>query len=139
MPIAATNVSVSVSILPALNAHASISRLSQTASFCEVYATFTNTVPLGAQRGSGRAEATFLCERLVDLYARRIGMDPARVRLQNMVPPEKFPYDNGLGWTYDSGNYAAALQLALDTLVDIEKVHAEQRNGLLWISLPLTS
>lgn len=83
------------------------------AAFCEVLATFTNTVPLGAQRGSGRAEATFFSERLVDLFAREVGMDPAEVRRRNMVPPEAFPYDNGLGWTYDSGAYAAALDRAL--------------------------
>lgn len=81
--------------------------------FCEVYAVFTNVVPLGAQRGSGRAEATYLMERLIDRYAVEIGMDPAEVRLRNMVPKEKFPYDNGLGWTYDSGDYTTALELAL--------------------------
>jgi aerobic carbon-monoxide dehydrogenase large subunit len=108
-------------------------------AYCEVYATFTNTVPLGAQRGSGRAEATFLCERLIDLYAKRIGMDPARVRLQNMVPPEKFPYDNGLGWTYDSGDYAAALQLALDTVgyddLPAARAEAAGRGRLLGVGI----
>ncbi len=82
-------------------------------AFCEVFTAFTNVAPLGAQRGSGRAEATYLCERAVDLFARKIGMDPAEVRLKNMVPAEKMPYDNGLGWTYDSGDYPAALELAL--------------------------
>lgn len=83
-------------------------------AFCEVYAAFTNTVPLGAQRGSGRAEATFLLERLVDRYAASIGMDPAEVRRMNLIPPDAFPYDNGLGWTYDSGNYEPALDRALE-------------------------
>jgi carbon-monoxide dehydrogenase large subunit len=82
-------------------------------AFAEVYAVFTNVVPLGAQRGSGRAEATYLMERLVDRYADTIGMDRAEVRLRNMVPPEKQPYDNGLGWTYDSGDYPTALRLAM--------------------------
>ena len=84
------------------------------AAFCEVYAAFTNVVPLGAQRGSGRAEATFLLERLVDKYAREIGMDPAEVRRRNLVPADRMPYDNGLGWKYDSGDYAAVLSRALD-------------------------
>ncbi|WP_030199179.1 xanthine dehydrogenase family protein molybdopterin-binding subunit [Streptomyces sp. NRRL S-87] len=83
------------------------------AAFCEVYAAFTNTVPLGAQRGSGRAEAAFLMERLVDRYAAEIGQDPAAVRRRNLVPAEKFPYDNGLGWTYDSGNYQENFDKAL--------------------------
>ncbi|HEX3650553.1 MAG TPA: xanthine dehydrogenase family protein molybdopterin-binding subunit, partial [Pseudonocardiaceae bacterium] len=82
-------------------------------AFAEVYAVFTNVVPLGAQRGSGRAEATYLMERLVDRYAEAIGMDRAEVRLRNMVPPQDLPYDNGLGWTYDSGDYPTALRLAL--------------------------
>jgi aerobic carbon-monoxide dehydrogenase large subunit len=82
-------------------------------AFCEVYAVFTNTVPLGAQRGSGRAEATFLAERLVDLYAERIGLDPAEVRRRNLVRPEQMPYDNGIGWLYDSGDYPAVLERAL--------------------------
>jgi aerobic carbon-monoxide dehydrogenase large subunit len=82
-------------------------------AFAEIYAVFTNVVPLGAQRGSGRAEATYLMERLIDRYAAQIGMDPAAIRLQNMIPSQKFPYDNGLGWTYDSGDYPKALRLAL--------------------------
>jgi aerobic carbon-monoxide dehydrogenase large subunit len=95
--------------------------------YCEIYAVFTNVVPLGAQRGSGRAEATFLMERLVDRYAETIGMDPAEVRLRNMVPKEKLPYDNGLGWTYDSGDYPKALRLALDRAgyADFETERAE--------------
>jgi carbon-monoxide dehydrogenase large subunit len=83
-------------------------------AFCDVYAVFTNTVPLGAQRGSGRAEATFLVERLVDRFAGEIGMDPADVRRKNFVMPDQFPYDNGLGWNYDSGNYQAAFERALE-------------------------
>jgi carbon-monoxide dehydrogenase large subunit len=83
-------------------------------AFCDVYAAFTNTVPLGAQRGSGRAEATFLVERLVDRFAGEIGMDPADVRRKNFIGPDQFPYDNGLGWSYDSGNYQAAYERALE-------------------------
>lgn len=83
------------------------------AAFCEVYAAFTNTVPLGAQRGSGRAEATFMTERLIDQFAARIGMDPAEVRRKNMVQPHQMPYDNGMGWLYDSGDYPRMLERAL--------------------------
>lgn len=82
-------------------------------AFCEIFAVFTNIVPLGAQRGSGRAEATFLLERIVDLYAAEIGMDRAEVRYKNMVKPDQFPYDNHLGWLYDSGNYQGTLERAL--------------------------
>ncbi len=97
--------------------------------FCEVFAVFTNIVPLGAQRGSGRAEATFLTERIVDLYANEIKMDPAQVRYKNMVAPDKFPYDNHLGWTYDSGNYAGTLDRALAMLgyEEVKALKAQRR------------
>ena len=75
--------------------------------FYEVSIVYTNTVPAGPLRGSGRAEATFLTERIVDLYAAEIGMDPAEVRRRNQVKPDAFPYDNHLGWTYDTGDYPA--------------------------------
>jgi carbon-monoxide dehydrogenase large subunit len=81
--------------------------------FYEVYVVYTNTVPVGPLRGSGRAEATYLTERIVDLYAAEIGMDPAEVRRRNQVQPAAFPYKNGLGWTYDSGDYPTALEKAL--------------------------
>ena len=81
--------------------------------FYEVYIAYTNKVPVGPLRGSGRAEATFLIERMIDLYARKIGMDPAEVRRKNLVKADQFPYDNRLGWVYDSGNYPVALEKAL--------------------------
>lgn len=104
-------------------------------AFCEVYAVFTNVVSLGAQRGSGRAEATFVMERLVDLYAAEIGKDPAEIRRKNMVAPQDFPYDNHLGWTYDSGNYQAALERALEMIgyqdMPARKAEARQRGKRL--------
>lgn len=91
--------------------------------FCEIYAAFTNIVPLGAQRGSGRAEATWMLERMIDQYARRINIDPAQVRLKNMVRSDMMPYNNHLGWMYDSGDYPAALQKALE-MVDYSNIAA---------------
>jgi len=85
-------------------------------AFSEVYAAFTNVVPLGAQRGSGRAEATFLIERLIDLYAAKIGIDRVEVRRRNLIAADKFPFDNRLGWTYDSGNYADAFERVVERI-----------------------
>ncbi len=82
-------------------------------AFCEVYAAFTNVVPLGAQRGSGRTEATFMLERMIDQFSDEIGMDPAAVRRKNLVRSEDMPYENGLGWKYDSGDYESVLDKAL--------------------------
>lgn len=106
-------------------------------AFCEVYAVFTNTVPLGAQRGSGRAEATTITERAMDLFAKEISVDPADLRLRNMV--DTFPYDNGLGWTYDSGDYRAVLNRALDLVgyrkIEVARREARERGKLLGIGL----
>jgi aerobic carbon-monoxide dehydrogenase large subunit len=89
--------------------------------FYEVYCVFTNLVPTGPIRGAGRSEAIFLIERMVDLFAREVGMDPAQVRRKNMVAPDQFPYENGLGFTYDSGNYEVALDKAL-AMIDYSNI-----------------
>lgn len=81
--------------------------------FCEVYAVFTNVVSLGAQRGSGRAEATFMIERLIDRFAQEIGMDAAEVRRKNLVQAAQLPFDNRMGWMYDSGDYPTSLETVL--------------------------
>jgi aerobic carbon-monoxide dehydrogenase large subunit len=81
--------------------------------YYEAHLVFANTVSLGPARGAGRMEAILLIERMVDAFAREIGMSPVEVRRKNMVKSDQFPYDNHLGWTYDSGNYEAALDRAL--------------------------
>ena len=85
----------------------------------------TNTAPVTAYRGAGRPEAIFAIERAVDLYAERIGMDPAEVRRLNFVAPEHFPYTNPAGSTYDSGDFGAALDRALAT-ARYRELRAEQ-------------
>lgn len=84
--------------------------------YYEVYLAFANTVMTGPARGAGRMEAMLIMERLVDMFAREIGMDPAEVRRRNMVRPEQFPFENRLGWTYDSGEYVAALDRVLEMI-----------------------
>ncbi len=74
----------------------------------------TNTTPIGAYRGAGRPEATAAVERAIDLFAAEIGMDPADVRRRNLLPQFTEPHTTAFGATYDSGDYAAALELALD-------------------------
>lgn len=81
--------------------------------FYECSLAFANTVQLGPARGAGRMEAMFLIERLIDVFAKEVGKSPAEIRRINMVKPDQFPYDNGLGWTYDSGNYETALDKVL--------------------------
>lgn len=91
----------------------------------EVIGVFTNTTPTDAYRGAGRPEATYLIERMVDLYAMRIGMDPVDVRKKNLINPDEFPYTNVFGITYDSGHYQGALDKALNML-DYPKFRQEQ-------------
>ena len=90
-----------------------------------VYGVYTTTTPVDAYRGAGRPEATYLIERLVDLYARKLGMDPVEVRRKNLIPRDKFPYTVATGITYDSGNYAGALDKALE-LMDYKSFRTEQ-------------
>ena len=91
----------------------------------EVHAVYTNRTPEAPYRGAGRTEGIFVIERGIDLLARELGMDPAEVRRRNFVPPEAFPYTTAGGDIYDSGNYAASLDQALD-LSDYAALREEQ-------------
>jgi carbon-monoxide dehydrogenase large subunit len=84
-------------------------------AFVEVDGVYTNKAPGGiAYRCSFRVtEAAYLIERAVDVLADEIDADPAELRRQNFIQADEFPYDTPLGWTYDSGNYEAALDKAL--------------------------
>ena len=73
----------------------------------------TNTTTIGAYRGAGRPEATQLIERLIDVAAGKIGMDPAEIRRRNFIQPDKFPLTTNTGAAYDSGEYEKALDAAL--------------------------
>ena len=94
----------------------------------EVVGVFTNTAPVDAYRGAGRPEATYLIERMVDLVALKLKMDPADVRWKNFIPPDKFPYATAEGLSYDSGNYGHALDKALET-VEYRRLRDEQKKG----------
>jgi aerobic carbon-monoxide dehydrogenase large subunit len=92
---------------------------------CRVNGVLTNTTTVDAYRGAGRPEATHLVERLVDMFAAEIGMDPAEVRRRNFPSPDQFPYTTATGMTYDSGDYATALEQALDA-VGYQQLREEQ-------------
>ncbi len=80
----------------------------------DIYGCFTNTTPVEAYRGAGRPEATFLLERLVDLLAAELNLDPVEVRRLNLIPKFDDGYDVAIGLTYDSGDYQRALDVALE-------------------------
>ncbi|MCB4821052.1 xanthine dehydrogenase family protein molybdopterin-binding subunit [Roseicella aerolata] len=83
--------------------------------YAEVKAVFTNTTPVDAYRGAGRPEATFLLERLVDVAAREMGMDRVEIRRRNFIPNDAFPYQTPVALQYDSGDYVATLEQALES------------------------
>lgn len=97
----------------------------------------TNKTQNAAYRAAGRPEAVFVMERLMDLGARRLGLDPADIRRRNLVRPEEMPYRSGLTYkdgvpvTYDPGDFPAAFERALDLLgyEDWRKRQATERSG----------
>ena len=95
---------------------------------CKVIAPFTNTTPVDAYRGAGRPEATYLIERMVDLFAAEVGMDPVDVRRKNLIPPFEEGHAVATGVMYDSGNYEAALDRALE-MVGYEEFRRDQEQA----------
>jgi carbon-monoxide dehydrogenase large subunit len=84
------------------------------AIYAEVKGMFTNTVPVDAYRGAGRPEASYLLERLVDRAAKVAGLDPIEIRRRNFIKPEDFPYQTPVALEYDTGDYEAAVEKALE-------------------------
>ena len=111
---------LSVLMMPGLYKFKSIS--------ADVIGAFTNCVPTDAYRGAGRPEATHGIERMVDILAAELKMDPAELRLKNFPAPDEFPFATPTGLAYDSGDYAATLRHALDA-ADYEKLRREQKQG----------
>jgi carbon-monoxide dehydrogenase large subunit len=95
----------------------------------------TSKVPNAPYRGAGRPEATFAMERTMDLIAGELGLDPADVRLRNMVPHKEMPYRLGIPYrdgeaiVYDSGDYPKALQQALDGIGGVAAFRARQKKA----------
>jgi len=88
-------------------------------------AVLTNTTPVGAFRGAGRPEAAAMLERLMDLAADELGIDPVEIRRRNLLSADEFPYETRTGVTYDSGDYPAALDMAV-RLAGYDELRAEQ-------------
>jgi aerobic carbon-monoxide dehydrogenase large subunit len=76
--------------------------------------TLTNKTPTDAYRGAGRPEAAYMIERMMDLLAHELNMDPGDVRKKNFIPTDKFPYSSPMGLVYDTGDYAVNLDKALE-------------------------
>jgi carbon-monoxide dehydrogenase large subunit len=95
------------------------------AAYVHTTGAFTNTAPTSAYRGAGRPEATYFAERLAKRVSRELDVDPVEFRRQNFVAPDEFPYETGLGRTYDSGEYDKTLTRALE-MVDYDAFRERQ-------------
>ena len=95
------------------------------AYFFECTGVFTNKTPTDAYRGAGRPEATYAIERIVDALARRVGKDVVEIRRLNFIPPFTEPRETAGGLQYDSGNYGALLDKAVD-LVGYDELRRQQ-------------
>jgi carbon-monoxide dehydrogenase large subunit len=95
----------------------------------------TNKTPNAPYRGSGRPEGVFVMERMMDLIARELDLDPVEVRLRNMVLPEQMPYAVGIPYrdgvpvVYDSGDYPKSLRMAIDALGGLDAIRRRQQEA----------
>ena len=100
-------------------------------AFVEVDGVYTNKPPGGiAYRCSFRVtEAVYAVERMADIVAHQLGIDPAEFRIKNFIKPESFPYRSVFGWEYDSGDYQGALEKAMDIIgyQDLRREQEEKR------------
>jgi carbon-monoxide dehydrogenase large subunit len=103
--------------------------------YSEFKSVFTNKPIVTPYRGAGRQHGVFVMERLLDLAARELGIDPVEIRKRNLIPPDKFPYNNQIIFqdfvplTYDSGNYLPALDKTVE-LIGYDKFLAEEQPRL---------
>jgi carbon-monoxide dehydrogenase large subunit len=91
----------------------------------EVRGTLTNTTPVDAYRGAGRPEAAYLLERLVDIAARDLNLDPIALRRKNLIPKDAFPYQTPVAFAYDSGDYKALFDKA-ESIADYQAMRGRQ-------------
>lgn len=112
------------------------------AIYADISAVFTHTNPVRPYRGNGRPEAGFVIERMVDLAAAELKLDPAKLRRRNYISPAQMPFKTGLTFTYDCGefekNMDLALQLADYAGFDKRRKAARQRGKLLGIGISNT-
>jgi len=94
--------------------------------YSEVDAVYTNTVPVDAYRGAGRPEATFVVERLIEVAARELGVDPAELRRRNFI--KTFPHQTPVIMAYDAGDYNASLKKAME-LADCKGFSKRKRDA----------
>ncbi|PWG17407.1 xanthine dehydrogenase family protein molybdopterin-binding subunit [Salibaculum griseiflavum] len=96
--------------------------------YVNVKAVFTNTAPVDAYRGAGRPEATYSLERVIDMAARELGIDPLEIRRKNFVQPDQFPFTSAAGLEYDTGDYGALVD-KLEEMIDRKGFEARRKES----------
>ncbi|HTH98703.1 MAG TPA: xanthine dehydrogenase family protein molybdopterin-binding subunit [Stellaceae bacterium] len=108
----------------------------------DVTAIHTNTNPMRPFRGNGRPEAAFVIERIIDIAADELGMDPAELRRINMIPPDAMPFQTALAFKYDSGEFEKCLDAALEMAdykgFEARRIEARRRGKLRGIGMSYT-
>ena len=104
--------------------HATLAYTFQNLSM-DLYCIATNKCPVGPNRSYGKMQQCFLVERLIDLAARRLELDPGEMRLKNFVQPDQMPYESPTGCILDGGDYPGTMKKALE-MIDYSKVREEQ-------------
>ncbi|MCZ6450778.1 MAG: xanthine dehydrogenase family protein molybdopterin-binding subunit [Deltaproteobacteria bacterium] len=94
----------------------------------DAYVVMTNKCPTGPNRGYGCQQLYFETERVVDLLAEKLAMDPSEVRRKNLIPKDQFPYSAATGGIYDSGDYLGCLEMALEK-ANYKKLRQEQERA----------
>ncbi len=107
----------------------------------DIVGVFTNCMPTDAYRGAGRPEATHGIERMVDILADELKMDPAEIRLKNFIGKDEFPYQTATGLMYDSGDYAAPLKKALENVgyAKLRQEQGEARKQGKWMGIGIST
>jgi len=96
--------------------------------YVNVRTVFTNTAPVDAYRGAGRPEATYSLERVIDMAARELGIDPLEIRRKNFVQPDQFPFTSAAGLEYDTGDYGALVD-KLEEMIDRKGFEARRKES----------
>ena len=101
----------------------------------------TNKTPTGPYRGVGRPPAAFVLERLIDMAAKKAGLDPAEMRRLNLVQPDGFPYKTGSGIVWDKSGFVECLDLACDQIgyENLKQARDRARHEGRWVGIGLAS
>jgi carbon-monoxide dehydrogenase large subunit len=126
--------------IPELTGHMSVGVYRIPEVDIEISCVFTNTTPVAAYRGAGRPEAAYYIERLMDVIALEMSIDPVELRRRNFIAPDAFPYATPTGHVYDSGEYDRALTKALEisnykALREEQQRRAKNGDSLLGIGI----